>query len=659
MAYTPPIIPSVPNIASGPSGVASQQNPPHLPPMPPGTIVQGTVAGVDAKGNPVIQNEVLQLVLSTRFPLGKGAQLSIRIDPPVTRDAAPSFRILSVDGQPPVQTPAAARPQAEAARPIGILLEVIARPTGTAAKPPVAPAPAEAPPQQPAMRGVAAEVVLSEGQKAAAVLLRPAFSDKAALLMAQLAARTGAPLPVPVAALRPGLQLQVQIVQIPPPQLAGTAIPNAPKAGTPPQPASPQVPPASAQSAHATTPLPTGAAATGQPQPSAPLTTPSSPPAGAPTSAAPLPQFRAGYAQYARQAPAVMPGAPVSPPPAAPQSPQVSGVSSPLAASPATPVQTPPGLTPQVVEQLLVRAEAKLPQGQMAAVVMGREQGGALIVQTRLGMFTLPQVQADSAQPGTVLTWRVEALRVPQPGESLPPIAGSGGLVATASQFTSAWSALEELSTLLHGMQSSVAAQALQRMVPHVGSQFSAGLLFFMTVLRRGDVSEWLGRDMVEHLERMGKGDLVQRLGGDMGALRSLFAEPQPGNWQALFFPVMVDKQLHQAQMFVKPDEGRARKDGSGGTRFIVELELSNLGPMQMDGLVKKRAAGSQFDLVIRSMAELPEKMKADIYAIFDNAQQVTGLSGALHFRLVQEFPVNPLQEMQRDGEEGPGGIMA
>lgn len=324
----------------------------------------------------------------------------------------------------------------------------------------------------------------------------------------------------------------------------------------------------------------------------------------------------------------------------------------------AAPVNISFGLTLQAVEQLLARAEAQpmLP-GQLAGVVMGKEPGGAVIVQTRLGMFTLPQAQVGSAQPGTVQTWQVNTMTLPLPGEGLPPIGGSGGVLAAASQFTAEWSALDELSSLLHGMHSSMAAQALQRIVPHVGTQFSAGMLFFMNILRRGDVSEWLGKDLIEHLERMGKGDLVQRLGADLGAVRTLFTDQPQGNWQALFFPVMVEKELHHAQMFIKPEE-QERKEGGGGTRFIVELELSHLGPMQMDGLVKKRAEHTQFDLVIRSIHELPEEMKTDIYGIFENAQQVTGLQGSLNFRLVQEFPVHPLQEIQKQAGEG-GGIMA
>lgn len=642
MANTPPIIPTVPSVSNGPSNVASQQNPPPLPQLPPGTIVQGTVSGQDGKGNPVIRTENLLLTLSTRFPLKEGANITVRLDPPVTRDSMPAIRILSIDGKLPAQqvatnTPPAAdaakatvpqgtSPQAEQARPVGVLLEMIARPGAAPAQRGGAEAAGQPVPQQaqaPA-RGVAAEVMLSEGQKASAVLLRPALSANAVNMLTQLAANTGQPLPAAASALRPGLQLQVQLVQIPS------------------QPA-------------------TGGAATSAP--SSVMATPPDNSGGMQPLAA---QLRAGYAQYAKQPAATM-GAPSPAQPSAqnPAQPPVSSPPLPVAgqmpAQPFSPTapNAPQNLTAQVVDQLLTRAEAQpLPAGQMAGVVMGKESGGALTVQTRLGMFTLPQLQGAAPQAGTVMTWQVNQIQIPQATEQAAPIMGSSGVLAAASQFTAEWSALDELSTLLHGMQTSAAAQTLQRMVPHIGSNFSAGLLFFMSVLRRGDVSEWMGRDMIEQLERMGKGDLIQRLGNDMNAVRSMFAEQQPGSWQALFFPVMVDKQLQHAQMYLKPDE-QDKKDGGRGTRFIVELELSNLGPMQMDGLVKKREGRTQFDLVLRTMAEMPENIKNDIYGIFENAQQVTGLSGSLNFRMVQEFPVNPLEEIQQQNNSGSGGIIA
>lgn len=657
MVNTPPILPPTSPVTPGPSAVGHGQNPP-LPQLPAGTVLTGTVSAQDASGNTTILTDSLKLVLKTDYPLPKGAEVSVRLDRTLaahlgngkTANVQPQqVQIVQVDGKPAQPAPPAAggavnaAAQRELARPVGMLLD--AMPRGGAPKP-------EAAPAQPApvRAAQAAEVLLSEGQRATAVMLRPAVSGRAGALLTQLGAQTATPIPAsPTSVLRPGLQLQVQVV--PPPATSAAAT----------VPASP-VSTSGAPATSPTVPAPAG-------------TTPATP---LPAATALPPVMRSGYASYARQAPAMQPGAP---PPMQPQSAQVQPTQTqpvqpraiatgaaqtpPLAsagapsASPATPVQVPPALTPQAVEQLLLRAEAQpLPQGHMPAVVLGKEQGGALIVQTRLGMFTLPQVSAEAAQPGTVLNWQVRGMQLPaQPAEGLPALGQSQLLAATAG-LTAEWSALDELTSVLQSMQSGMAAQALQRAVPHVGSQMGAGLLFFMSILRKGDVHEWLGRDLTHQLERMGKGDLVQRLGGDLAAVRSFFVDQPPGQWQAMFFPVMVEGKLEHAQLFLKQDGEEEKKKGGGGTRFVVELELSHLGPMQIDGFIKKRESATQFDLVLRTMAELPDTMRTDIYGIFDNAQKVAGFNGSLNFRLVSEFPVRPLEEMQQ-ARGGEGGIMA
>jgi predicted RecA/RadA family phage recombinase len=658
MANTPPIVPPLGPVTTGPSAVGQRAHPP-LPQLPAGSILQGTVTGQDSSGHSIIKTDTLRLVLNTQYPLPKGAQVSVQLDQTLAghlqKTTPQTVHIVSVDGKAALPQPVnQANPQAEQVRPVGTLLDIMNRSDVPKSGAGDVPPPPNQPAAQAAQRGVATEVNLSEALRAAAVLLRPSVAPQAAAALQQLAQQVQTPLPNPLLALRPGLQLQVQIVQ-PSATAASAAAPS---------PAAPPAPPQAPVS---------GSAA---PTPSLAAPSPSTSTQGVPPSSA---QVQGGYASYAKQVPAMMPGSPPPqggagsmPPSLAPAQVPAGGASPPAAStatpvpvqpqplSSATPVQVPQHLTPQVVEQILVRAEAQpLPQGQLSAVVMGREPSGQMIVQTRLGMFSVPQMQAEpSLQPGNVMTWQVRQVTLPQAGaEALPLPAGTSALSA-AMQMTSEWSALSELATALQSMQGAAVAH-MQRAIPHVGSHMGAGLMLFMTMLRKGDVADWLGKDVLNQLEQMGKTDLLPRLSADIGAMRSLFADQPPGNWQAMFFPVMVDKQLQHAQMFVKPDEQGNKQQGGGGTRFVVELELSNLGPMQIDGFVRKREAGTRFDLVMRSLSDLPDAMKTDIYAIFDNAQQVAGFKGSLQFRHVHEFPVHPLEEMQAQGGDTGGGVVA
>lgn len=673
MAEGPRIVPGLSPITPGPTQVTGQGQNPPAPQIPAGTTLAGSVVGMDGKGNPIVQTEALQLVLSTRFPLQTGQQVALRLEQGFAKNVQPHIRIVNVDGKTPAQLQAALQsaPRSgsaatppplnatggEASRPVGVLLEAIAhKPGAPTAQSQTPDAKTSQQPASAPVREAAAQVRVS-GQLEA-VLLRPAASPKVPEAVRALLPQGTSASPTPMETwLKPGLQLQVRVANLLPQQLT-TPSPATPS-GNPFSPPAPAGYAAYAKhSASATppqNPLPTPAAsATTSPSPPSP----SSPPL--PTS---------------QTQPSMPPASTLSPPatqtpPSQTPSPQVPPSMTQASASPASlPPSTPPGNTPvqapQQVQQALQRAvQQGLPPMQLPAIVVGSEKSGAAIIQTQLGSFSLPQnASAQTLQPGTMLHLEVKSVQLPEPAANarMPLPLQSGGAVASASQLTAEWSALSELVGILQSMQSSAASQALQRVVPHIGSNMTAGMVFFLAVIRKGDVTQWLGKDLTDQLEQMGKSELIQRLGADLSALRTVWGETQPQtNWQALFFPVMVDKQMQQARLFVKREPDDKKKSGGTGTRFVVEVELSHLGAMQFDGLVKKREGRNYFDLVIRTLQELGEGIKHDIQAIFQNAQEVTGIAGNLYFRCEEEFPINPLEELQKeDGEGGHGSILA
>ena len=48
--------------------------------------------------------------------------------------------------------------------------------------------------------------------------------------------------------------------------------------------------------------------------------------------------------------------------------------------------------------------------------------------------------------------------------------------------------------------------------MPSATPQLASAMLFFLAALRGGEVRNWLGRDGANLLERMGRGDLLNRL---------------------------------------------------------------------------------------------------------------------------------------------------
>ncbi len=185
------------------------------------------------------------------------------------------------------------------------------------------------------------------------------------------------------------------------------------------------------------------------------------------------------------------------------------------------------------------------------------------------------------------------------------------------------------------------------------------GLMLFMAALRGGDFGNWLGENNAKWLENQGQDALVKKADGEFTLLARQFTETQPQHWQPLFFPVAVGGELQQARLFVKRDRkesgGKSAKKNDD-TRFVVEMELSQLGEMQMDGFVRKSGADVQFDLVIRSLTPLSNEIQQDILQIYNSTGELTGYKGSLAFQMVKDFPVNPMEEIV--GHTGNGGGM-
>ena len=84
--------------------------------------------------------------------------------------------------------------------------------------------------------------------------------------------------------------------------------------------------------------------------------------------------------------------------------------------------------------------------------------------------------------------------------------------------------------------------------------------------------------------------------------------------------------------------------DGNeGGDRFVVELNLSSLGAVQMDGLYRAK----QLALILRTQETLTQQMRREITAIFEDATARSGIKGTLAIQVTRRFPVAPLDEMR------------
>ena len=98
--------------------------------------------------------------------------------------------------------------------------------------------------------------------------------------------------------------------------------------------------------------------------------------------------------------------------------------------------------------------------------------------------------------------------------------------------------------------------------------------------------------------------------------------------------PLATNTAIEQIQLLMRrlsANETDEELREGPGTRFIIDVNLSRLGRIQLDGFITETS--KNFDLMIRSNQKLIPEMQADIISIFEAAQGFTGLSGWLRFQ--------------------------
>jgi hypothetical protein len=281
------------------------------------------------------------------------------------------------------------------------------------------------------------------------------------------------------------------------------------------------------------------------------------------------------------------------------------------------------------------------PIPQLTAHVIGHEFDGANIIQTPIGTFKL--LSAHPLPTGSKLT-----LEIPTETRSAPLVSTSL-LPSDLEDFTNLardWSSLRDAVTIIAAHDPALATQLIHNSIPKPHAKMTSEMLFLFAAIKSGSPEEWFGKRAIEVLD-LRSPEILKRLTSDFAQLQQVFSDALP-QWMSVVVPFYSDAQLQQIRMFFKheDDAGNKGKDGEG-QRFIIELDLSQLGDMQLDGFIKKTSQIKHFDLVVRSARPLPEDVEKNIRHIFDTALQTTGYKGLVNFQQGIYHFVRPLESIK------------
>ena len=271
-------------------------------------------------------------------------------------------------------------------------------------------------------------------------------------------------------------------------------------------------------------------------------------------------------------------------------------------------------------------------QGQVISI----NKIGHPMVETPLGYIlleTTPQMNIEGVIPIEIVSAEESVLPAPSLSDTV------------SSLFTNRnWPALNEALELIQSSETVTTQQFSTIKVPNLDSQMAANILFFISALRGGNIRNWLGNEAAGRIQNS-RPELYARLAEEYNQLGRSVSETNTGDWRTTLIPLFNGSEFEFFQMnFRRGSNDPNKKDDEDFARFIVDLELSKLGRIQLDGLISSK--GKQFDLFVRSAIPFTKSMRRDLNKIFSECIEITGLSGNIIMQSALQFIDIPIPKM-------------
>lgn len=286
-------------------------------------------------------------------------------------------------------------------------------------------------------------------------------------------------------------------------------------------------------------------------------------------------------------------------------------------------------------------------QGQvLSGTVTGTTTTGQPIVQTPAGPLALNSRVPVPLGSSVTLEIRTPPLPPAAAPDAFPSPAGSAALVRDWPALAQAAQALQEANPAL--------AHQVMKAFPRPDGQLAASMMFFVAALKGGDLKGWLGEAGVRGLDRL-RPALAGRLKEDFAERGRRSEETTADGWKMVAIPLQNGPGLEQMTLMTRhhPEDEGAGESGGGGTRFVVDLNLSRTGRLQLDGLVFRKS--KRLDLIVRTEGPLETEIRDGIRAIYRDALEVTGMQGGVTF---QARPPNFVDPVAKSGPAGHGLVV-
>ncbi len=342
--------------------------------------------------------------------------------------------------------------------------------------------------------------------------------------------------------------------------------------------------------------------------------------------------------------------------------------------NPAASAQTPitiPGMaiTPSAPAPIVVTVTQLTPQNQPVLPIPMNDKGAVQNFVMQSPPANIPIGTQVTLQPQTFqITSQINqqqaapmnqpALTTPQ-NISAPPLLGTPqismpsvstlppawrSLLPTLQPLT-IWPVMDEIFQTFY-QATPQAAQILGRTIPSPSNpgNFGPALMLFAAAMKSGDLQTWMGERKLDMIQKLGKGSLMSRLSGEASNLAGN-TETAPTDWKSFPIPLLWQNEISKIMFHVRkePSENE-RENGEGGTRFIMDLSLTRMGDVQLDGMVR----GKQLDLIVRTQTPVSAHMQEAMRIAYAKSLDGTDIFGDIGFQSDRTNWENILKQEER-----------
>ncbi len=283
--------------------------------------------------------------------------------------------------------------------------------------------------------------------------------------------------------------------------------------------------------------------------------------------------------------------------------------------------QTQPAPTPGLPPQVLPAQVVGFTTNNLPVLSLPLPDGGEQLY--------VAQFQTNNLKPGSPVLVTV----LPQ-AQPLTPVT----LPLSSWVQPGVWDSMGELMQAIHQVNPAI-AHGLTQMLPSPAQPQNLGglAMFFISVMRSGDLENLLQPQTMALLRQSGKGDILRAASGDLALAGRTETLALPQDWRAAILPFYHDQQVHKLPLYykrMKDEDGDPDRDRrSKLLRFLFDLRLSRMGNVQIDGFMQPE----RLDMIMRTKAPLSVPMQRTMKGLYVNAMEKSNLHGELSFQFKPE----------------------